>query len=114
VITHTIKHTVGLLWTSDSETHSDPKFGRRRKCASYIDARKKVPERRSRLHTSEKNIGTAFRRLPSQKYPCLYRSIAQFLPAELPVLRMFSFNSASILGEGAGVCSAEFVLKIDP
>jgi hypothetical protein len=45
--------------------HSDPKSGWRGGGVIYIDARKKVPERRSGLRFSEKEL-----RVPSQKYLC--------------------------------------------
>jgi hypothetical protein len=37
-------------------THSDPKFGQRWGSFSYVDARKKVPECRSGLRHSEKEL----------------------------------------------------------
>jgi hypothetical protein len=43
--------------------HSDPKSGRRGGGIIYIDARKKVLERRSGLRSSETEL-----RIPSQKY----------------------------------------------
>jgi hypothetical protein len=39
-----------------SGTHSGQKFGRKGEGVSYIDARKKVPECLSGLHSSEKEL----------------------------------------------------------
>jgi hypothetical protein len=56
-----------------SGTHSDPKFGRRGGGVSYIDDRKEGFGTLSRFASFwERTSGTASRRVPSQKHPCLY------------------------------------------
>jgi hypothetical protein len=57
-----------------SGTHSDPKLSWRRGGVSYIDASKKkggsgTPFMLPSFY--ERTFGTAFRRVPSQKYPCI-------------------------------------------
>jgi hypothetical protein len=60
--------------------HSDTIFGRRGAVLVISMPGKKVPERYSGLLPPEKKTsGTAFRTVPSQKYPWVYVCVLRFL-----------------------------------